>query len=57
MTEAPDGTYTAIATGNLHSCALRSDGTIACWGMISPATDPPDGTYVPSSLPPWDGPY
>ena len=23
----------AIATGKRHSCALREDGTIACWGM------------------------
>ena len=24
---------TQIATGNLHTCALISDGTVTCWGF------------------------
>jgi len=26
------GGFTAIAAGSLHSCALRTNGTVACWG-------------------------
>ena len=26
------GTFSAISAGGLHSCGLRSDGTITCWG-------------------------
>ncbi len=28
----PDGAFTAISTGRYHSCALRLDGSAACWG-------------------------
>ena len=30
-----NGTYKAIASGETHSCALRSDGAIVCWGSIT----------------------
>ena len=29
---APDGEFTALAAGYDHTCALRADRTIACWG-------------------------
>ena len=29
---APDGQYTAVTAGWQHSCGLRTDGTITCWG-------------------------
>ena len=30
--DAPEGTFSAISAGNAHTCGIRSDGTIACWG-------------------------
>ena len=30
--QAPSGQYTAVAAGQRHVCALRTDQTIACWG-------------------------
>ncbi|MBV9791136.1 MAG: hypothetical protein JOZ51_23270, partial [Chloroflexi bacterium] len=28
----PSGTFTQVSTGYLHSCGLRTDSTIICWG-------------------------
>lgn len=28
----PAGTYTAVAAGSSHSCAIATDGTLTCWG-------------------------
>ena len=40
-------TYTAVAAGNLHSCAIRADQTIACWGdNAGGQTDAPAGKYA-----------
>ena len=40
-------TYTAIAAGSSHSCALRADGTITCWGNNwAGQTDAPAGNYT-----------
>ena len=30
--DAPDGQYSAITAGGSHSCALRTNNTITCWG-------------------------
>ncbi|MCY3953136.1 MAG: hypothetical protein OXG69_11425, partial [bacterium] len=59
---APDGQFSAITTsaeppvayGSVtswavpsHSCGLRTDGTIACWGgNDSGQSDAPDGQYT-----------
>ena len=29
------GRYTTIVSGESHSCALRSDGALVCWGSIT----------------------
>lgn len=39
--------YTAITAGTDYACALRDDGTVACWGdnRLGKA-DPPDGEFL-----------
>ena len=57
ITDAPEGTYTAIAIGsghNAHSCAINTDGTITCWGENHfGQADPPEGTYTAISAGDW----
>jgi alpha-tubulin suppressor-like RCC1 family protein len=36
-----------VSTGRVNACAVRSDGTVACWGGLSLG----DGTMGPSSVP------
>src|SRR5512145_802898 len=37
---------TAIAVGRNHTCLLRTDGTLACWGNGEEGqASPPDGTF------------
>ena len=39
-------TFRAVSAGYWHSCGVRTDGTIACWGNNdSGRTDAPDGTF------------
>ena len=46
-TDAPEGTFTAITGGPNHSCGLRTDNTITCWGgrLEYGQTDAPEGTF------------
>jgi hypothetical protein len=41
------GTYTAVSVGGDHTCAIRTGGTLECWGhnYFGQAT-PPEGTFV-----------
>ena len=40
------GQYAAITVGHDHSCALRTNGTITCWGLNgSGEADAPDGQF------------
>ena len=46
VTEPPDGRFTAISASRYHSCAIRDDLSIACWGNNRDGeTDAPDGQY------------
>ena len=31
--DAPTGNFSEVSSGSYNSCALRVDGTLACWGM------------------------
>jgi alpha-tubulin suppressor-like RCC1 family protein len=47
---------TALATGNQHTCALLSSGTVQCWGDNSKGelgvlTNPPNRSVVPVAVP------
>ena len=44
---APDGTFVDVAAGHYHTCALREDGHVECWGRggKGSATDPPDRKF------------
>ena len=49
----PGGRYTAVSAGSLHTCGLRTDGTITCWGGNVDGGDnywgqaiAPDGRYT-----------
>ena len=40
------GGFRTVSAGGAHTCAIRTDGTITCWGDNSHGqADPPPGTY------------
>ena len=47
QTDAPAGSFKAIAAGTEFSCGLRTDGAVACWGDNSRGqTDAPAGSFT-----------
>ena len=45
QSDPPSGTFKSLTTGSWHSCGLRNDGSITCWGANGQErTDPPDET-------------
>ena len=45
--EAPSGTFIAVAAGGYHSCGVKTDGTITCWGSNSAGqASTPAGNYT-----------
>ncbi len=43
----PSGTFTQISAGSLHTCGVKTDGTLACWGKNdSGESTPPTGTFT-----------
>ena len=54
------GNFTAVSAGYWHSCGLRADGTIVCWGRNSTwnvdyagQADPPDGNFTAVTTGSW----
>ncbi|WP_420627085.1 hypothetical protein [Candidatus Poriferisodalis sp.] len=43
---APNGTFTQIAAGELHTCALDRSGGIACWGNLEGHGQAPRGPFT-----------
>ena len=44
--DAPTGSFKAVSTGFDHSCGIRSDDTIICWGAAHRGqTDAPTGSF------------
>lgn len=46
---AVDSRYSAVSAGDFHTCALRTDGTLACWGSHDSngrLESPPTGTFT-----------
>jgi len=44
---APPGTFTTVDAGYFHNCALKPDGTIACWGdNFKGNSNPPPGSFT-----------
>ncbi len=48
LSPTPSGTFTSVSVGTGWACALRADGTIACWG--SAAFTPPTGQFTAVSV-------
>ena len=47
----PAQTYTDISAGDRHTCAIRTSGTVDCWGDDSDGqTNAPDGTFESLSV-------
>jgi hypothetical protein len=45
VTQPPAGTFTFLSAGSGGTCGLRTDGTMACWGVSWEYPEPnPDGT-------------
>ena len=62
--EAPGGTdedeeeaavtFTEVSAGRLHTCALLTEGSIACWGLDNDGqSSPPEGTFTAVSAGGW----
>lgn len=47
LTGIPSGVFTEVSAGAFHTCAIRSDGTLACWGLdLDGQATPPTGTFI-----------
>ena len=45
--DAPPGRFSAVAAGGWHTCGLRVNGSVDCWGDNTHGqTDAPDGRYT-----------
>ncbi|MCY3786697.1 MAG: hypothetical protein OXG47_08255 [bacterium] len=43
----PRGTFAAVSSGKDHTCVIRADGSVACWGSNrEKQSAPPDGVFA-----------
>ena len=43
----PSGSFTSVSAGRYHSCGVRADGSLACWGSDSARqATPPSGSFT-----------
>jgi alpha-tubulin suppressor-like RCC1 family protein len=43
----PSGAFTQLSAGGLHTCGVKTDGVLACWGANSSGqATPPAGTFT-----------
>ncbi len=41
------GAFTQVSAGSLHACAIKPDGTVACWGNnLDGQSTPPEGAFL-----------
>ena len=46
QTRVPDGAFSSVSAGGWHSCGLRPDGSVECWGDNEVGqVDAPDGAF------------
>ena len=46
QTDAPSGQFNAVSAGGNHTCGLRTNNTITCWGDNAHGqTDAPSGQF------------
>ena len=50
----PPGTFTQVSAGGWHTCGIKTDGTLVCWGYDEAGdTTPPSGTFTQLSAGGW----
>ena len=43
----PTGSFVDISAGDLHTCGIKSDGSVECWGSDGGGqSSPPNGSFV-----------
>ena len=41
------GTFSSVSAGQEHTCGLKTDGSVACWGDNEDGqTTPPEGRHI-----------
>ena len=40
------GKFKSVSSGATHTCGLRSDGTVQCWGESHAKASPPEGAFI-----------